>query len=1166
MEKALAMPSSAALKALPEAALLGLACESAASGNVEQMKVLIQAGVQVNMGTAYDKRTPLHLAAAAGQLDMVKYLVGNGAQLQRDRFGLLPIHDAVENGHAEVRRLLQSRKLQDEGSLTRRRRSDSFETEAALIPIGSTFRGQQLDEIMATVFEIAAKEGVFSYSTVHTEVQHFFKGLNLHPAYFEHFTAFQIAKHVHCLIAAKRVVQATDDMRRMYFVFHGENLAFFLSTILREAGGQTAAQKRTEEKVNKHIQTLENDSGFFEFSMIYMASDGPTFLGGAEQLGIWATEKSIFHARKETLKEKETCLELLASQKFLKEKSREAKEQYQIMMEDVVTSGRAVTRIVPGSAYPGPYPGGFVLMFGTIETAGRHYFPEVCQAMRFAGLAPKRLYVESFLNGVLTYSLFFPSAKESEIRKLERAVLYSTMLKPHGRSAIIYQNVMESKIAHDVGLYLLAAVKFVYAFFPKEQYAREYTTVHQVLDKDPSSQRKLESLYRLCMKELLSLERIYELVSRNLQLSITLFEHFRKIAHGQGCQVANQELARAIDEACSDQQDRQILRMFLTFNESILLTNFFKAETPGAFAFCLNPAVCLKDRPASLYPELPYRIYLIHGRDFSGFHVRFRDVARGGIRMIMSRDQSTFERNYATLFDECYNLAYTQQNKNKDIPEGGAKGVVLPHISQKSINNPAFGKSCFTQYFNALLDCMMPEQSGIQCHQMQGRKELLYFGPDENTAGFMDHGANLARERGYPYWKAVTTGKSSKLGGVPHDTYGMTTCSVHTYVTELLRVLGEDEEKITKFQTGGPDGDLGSNEILVSKDKTIGIVDGSGVIYDPAGINRGELTRLATRRLPIKHFNRSFLGDGAFLVTVEESDVELPDGSKWRNGVELRDTFHMSSYASADLFVPCGGRPNSVTTDNVKKLFTADGRPKFRMVVEGANLFMSDGARTALEKAGVHVFRDASTNKGGVNSSSLEVFAALALPDADHGSLMTYDSAGDSEPPEFYSKYVQEILDVISENAKKEFAAIWKANQQDGILKIEATQRLSAQINSMTDSIHSQFEQMSESERGLLVHSVLSRAVPPIMVERLGVEGIIKHVPQNYVRSLVAAWIASRYVYQHGIGASEVSFFFFMNSLLNGKSTVETGTNGVKRFAPTDDSPVPASRPRLSDN
>lgn len=34
--------------------------------------------------------------------------------------------------------------------------------------------------------------------------------------------------------------------------------------------------------------------------------------------------------------------------------------------------------------------------------------------------------------------------------------------------------------------------------------------------------------------------------------------------------------------------------------------------------------------------------------------------------------------------------------------------------------------------------------------------------------------------------------------------------------------MGEEEDKITKFQTGGPDGDLGSNEILISKDLILG--------------------------------------------------------------------------------------------------------------------------------------------------------------------------------------------------------------------------------------------------------------------------------------------------------------------------------------------------------
>ena len=39
-------------------------------------------------------------------------------------------------------------------------------------------------------------------------------------------------------------------------------------------------------------------------------------------------------------------------------------------------------------------------------------------------------------------------------------------------------------------------------------------------------------------------------------------------------------------------------------------------------------------------------------------------------------------RNYSSnnrmLFDENYGLAATQSLKNKDIPEGGAKGTILP--------------------------------------------------------------------------------------------------------------------------------------------------------------------------------------------------------------------------------------------------------------------------------------------------------------------------------------------------------------------------------------------------------------------------------------------------------------------------------------------------------
>ena len=41
-------------------------------------------------------------------------------------------------------------------------------------------------------------------------------------------------------------------------------------------------------------------------------------------------------------------------------------------------------------------------------------------------------------------------------------------------------------------------------------------------------------------------------------------------------------------------------------------------------------------------------------------------------------DDRNYSINQRMLFDENYALASTQSLKNKDIPEGGAKGTILP--------------------------------------------------------------------------------------------------------------------------------------------------------------------------------------------------------------------------------------------------------------------------------------------------------------------------------------------------------------------------------------------------------------------------------------------------------------------------------------------------------
>ena len=125
------------------------------------------------------------------------------------------------------------------------------------------------------------------------------------------------------------------------------------------------------------------------------------------------------------------------------------------------------------------------------------------------------------------------------------------------------------------------------------------------------------------------------------------------------------------------------------------------------------------------------------------------------------------------------------------------------------------------------------------------------------------------------------------------------------------------------------------------------------------------------------------------------------------SGVQFRNGFHVSSYAEADLFVPCGGRPESININNVKQLIRPNGTPKFRIIIEGANLFLTDDARLILEEAGVILFKDASTNKGGVTSSSLEVLAGLAIDDKNFQRYMCCvpsKSGGPPTIPKFYQE------------------------------------------------------------------------------------------------------------------------------------------------------------------
>jgi len=405
-----------------------------------------------------------------------------------------------------------------------------------------------------------------------------------------------------------------------------------------------------------------------------------------------------------------------------------------------------------------------------------------------------------------------------------------------------------------------------------------------------------------------------------------------------------------------------------------------------------------------------------------------------------------------------------------------------------------------------------------------GEKEVVFLGPDEGTAGYMDSAAQYSRDRGNPFWRSFTTGKSTQMGGVPHDVYGMTTRSVRAYVTGLMQKLNLNQEECTKFITGGPDGDLGSNEILMSKEKIVGIVDGSGVLYDPQGLCRESINDLAHKRLMVENFKGQLSTDG-FLVKVAETDRQLPDGTTIKSGVDFRNNFHTNPVLKADFFVPCGGRPGSVNIDNVHLMFDEQGAPRFPNIVEGANLYCTPGARDVLEDKGVTLFKDASTNKGGVTSSSLEVLAGLAMNEQEFSSMMCVGE--DGTLPEFYQAYVQDVIKIVETNADKEFSIVYDG-VKSGKRSTLATDELSDAMNGLNDAITAS----SLWDNLEVRREVLQSAIPQSLQKNVegGLDTIIERVPDNYLRAIFGQSVASDFIYKYGSQSSPYAFYEFMQS------------------------------------
>lgn len=1016
--------------------------------------------------------------------------------------------------------------------------------------IDSPFSGKK--DQYELVLDILDNTGFVPESLIESEARWFYESLGIDDVFFARESAQGIANHIHSLYACKVQAYSNDNVNDeplIQYQREAEDHAVFFDTSVpgKDDRNTLSFERAIDDKyIDPSISLISSyRAEFFSASLSYRTD--PILTGIYEKNPRIKDQfvKCYFLYKNKYLgapiADDETQIEKIGDLTFLKIASKKTKQLYQEIIKGVVNTTGPVIR-----HYPVEDSEEYRVIIGFRQKSAPRYNSALTDLISYYHLHTTRKYVEQFANGVTIISMYITSTQRTNPIDLsiyqvikEASLLYTI---PHN---YFHDSFIKGDLSIQESIYAHCGVIFVTHFL--NRLGPEYNKLTSLLDPSKSTQHAevLNSLKKRLRAETYTQEYIQEVFETRKEIIKKLYRQFADVHYtrssmektlsyqrlSQITPFANEEeFERILNRECSQNEHHMlVLKALYVFNRAILKTNFY-ISTKVALSFRLDPSFL----PKTEYPETPFGMFFIVGSEFRGFHIRFRDIARGGIRVVRSRSVDAYNVNVRNLFDENYNLASTQQKKNKDIPEGGSKGVILldPGYAQER------PQANFEKYIDSLIDLLLKQTiPGVKDNyvDLYNKPEILFLGPDEGTAGYVDWATLHARARGAPWWKSFLTGKSPAIGGIPHDEYGMTSLSVRAYVNKIYEKLNIDNATIKKIQTGGPDGDLGSNEILLSREEQyVAIVDGSGVLFDPQGLDKGELLRLAKERKMIDHYDQSKLSELGKVVLVDDVEVELPNGYSVMSGVNFRNTFHLKIKEvfgdnKVDLFVPCGGRPSAIDTNNVYELIDSKtGKSIIPYFVEGANLFITQSAKIVLEKAGCIIFKDASTNKGGVTSSSLEVLASLSFDDKGFLSNMCVDSKTGAVP-QFYQDYVKQVQKIIANNAEWEFELLWNLRKTTGVTFTELSDKLSVTINKLGDELAESKELWNDDKE--FRNAVLLDSLPPLLLKEIGIDNILERVPESYLKALFACHLASRFVYTRGIESNPAKFLEFISSI-----------------------------------
>ncbi len=755
--------------------------------------------------------------------------------------------------------------------------------------------------------------------------------------------------------------------------------------------------------------------------------------------------------------------------------------------------------------------------FGVTNPPHAGFLQQVLEVFQRLGIGVRRAYHLSVKNGLTPYFLATFYVKPRNDNELNEASslfmqlkreLYSTQIT--STTAPSYPKLIQRGVMSGPdSTFIAALISFCHtnlAHNAPEIYDRE--NIAKAFHNNPNiSIQLVELFYARFDPEIKNREAAYVEKLNSVNQAVENFNSGRKTL---------------------DNLRRVIFRCAVSFIKHCLKSNFFVIEK-HALSFRLDPLYLEELGPEftdDLPTQRPFRITFFSGRRGSGFHIGFSDIARGGWRTVITQSSDDYTNNASTLFKENYVLAHTQHLKNKDIYEGGSKMVAILNIDPRTTSEQRnqYLYKLQQAFANAFLDLFVTDESGKakdpRVVDYYGQEEPIELGPDENMHNEMiERMAKLAQRRGYLLGKGIM---SSKEIGINHKEYGVTSIGVIRFAEVIMQEIGTDmhsEPFSVKF-TGGPNGDVAGNgmRLLLERCPKVAIkliVDGTGALFDPDGLDKDALSNIVLSD-DIEGYNPEALHVGGFILyrlktrkegisdvfkklTMTNSGLE----EEWVSTDNFYQTFNSIVFTvETDLFIPAGGRPETISNSNVDNYFNEDGVPSSKVIVEGANSFITPSARHTLQQRGVVIMRDASANKCGVISSSYEIIANLLLTDKEF-----LDNK---------EEYVNDVIDILNEMAEVEArSVIRKYRELDGSeTYTEISSLISQEINNHYARMFNYFEANPEEIDSPKQQKAMLAHMPKLIRNSKEFSARVQtHLPAKVKYAILASKLASGLVY-----------------------------------------------------